>query len=155
MANKVWYSIPEVCEESRYCLKLAGQVDVTRSIEQEDIAEQCAHDYWTKHCGYKRAWPLDVNLFREEEGELLATVKVHMDMSPTFNGNVIRSSANTLTVGKSYQCADGITCRLIVAKTGVAGTKSESIWCIKDNEYAPNGKLKMCEFPHPLDLVVK
>lgn len=92
MTKEVWYSIPEVCNESRYCLKLSGEVDITRPIEQEDIAEQCANDYWTKHQGYECSWPLDVNLFREEEGELLATVNVSMDMSPTFIGRVVKSS---------------------------------------------------------------
>ena len=86
MAREVWYSIPEVCEESRYMLNLAGQVDITRPIEQESIAEQCAKDFWQKHCIWYRSWPLDVNLYASSDGELLAAVSVEMELEPMFIG---------------------------------------------------------------------
>jgi hypothetical protein len=88
-AKEIWYSIPEICDESRYLMRLVGDVDVTRKLEQEDIAEQCANHYWCNHQGYEIRWPQDVNLFAKEDGERLATVNVNMDMSPVFTGKIV------------------------------------------------------------------
>ena len=88
MASVVWYSVPELCEESRYKLSISRTVDITRKIDQEDIAEECAEDYYSRPEGWDCSWPQDIVLFLSERGAALVTVKVHMDMSPTFRGRL-------------------------------------------------------------------
>ena len=88
MASVVWYSVPELCEESRYKLSIARTVDITRKIDQEDVAEECAEDYYSRHSGWEIDWPQDVVLFMSERGSALVTVKVYMEMAPTFRGRL-------------------------------------------------------------------
>lgn len=83
MAKEIWYTVPEECGESFYCLKLTDDVDITRPFEQEELAEHCAEDFWCRH-GYENSWPLDIHLYEKEGGRMLAAARVCMDMQPTF-----------------------------------------------------------------------
>jgi hypothetical protein len=88
MAKVVWYSVPSCCDDERFKLSLSGEIDATRRIEQEDIAEQCAEDFFICHAGNECYWPLEIVLFASEEGKALATVVVHMEMEPQFSGKI-------------------------------------------------------------------
>jgi len=76
------------CEESRYECEIAGNVDATRPVEQEAIAEACAENYFSCHDGSAGSWPQDVSLFLSETGDRIASVHVYLDMSYTFTGRL-------------------------------------------------------------------
>lgn len=88
MAKSCWYSVPEVCDESRYQLQLAYEYDLDRAYEQQDAAELAADDFYNKHSGYECRWPAEIAIFKTENGPEIARFIVQMDMSPTFSGTL-------------------------------------------------------------------
>lgn len=92
MAKTVWYSVPDCCYDERFKLSLAGEVDITRKIEQEDVLERCAEDFYQCHDGWECSWPQEIVLFRSELGEKLASGWVEMEMEPSFSGRIHAST---------------------------------------------------------------
>lgn len=88
MAKVVWYSVPDVCDDERFKLSIAREADVTRPFEQEGILEECAEDFYQCHDGWECSWPLELRLFKSEEGPQLAAAKVEMQMEPRFSGRL-------------------------------------------------------------------
>jgi hypothetical protein len=92
MSKVVWYSVPDVCDDVRFKLSLAGEVDVTRRIEQEDLIEQCAEDFYQCHDGWECSWPKEIVLFASELGDRIAAGWVEMEMEPRFSGRLHSST---------------------------------------------------------------
>jgi hypothetical protein len=68
--------------------------------------------------------------------------------------NATKNDKLQINVGASYLCRDGLTVVRIIFKSGVAGSKSESFWCTKNNEYAVDGRLKkFSDGSHPMDII--
>ena len=80
-----WYSVPEVCEESKYRIELTGDWCLDRPTEQADIAERAAKHYWAFHDGWECSWPIEINLFASEDGPRVARLSVDMDFRPVYS----------------------------------------------------------------------
>ncbi len=49
----------------------------------EDIAAECAEQYWNDHDGWDRKWPITFSIFKD--AILLGYVEVEMEMEPMFS----------------------------------------------------------------------
>lgn len=83
----IYYSVPTHCEESRYELELPDPYCLARPLEQSEIAELCADDYWSSHDGWEASWPLDFALFESEDGPEIARCLVDMEAVPQFHAS--------------------------------------------------------------------
>ena len=83
MSKTIYYSTSDD-HDSRFKLSLASPVDITRPIEQEDIAEEAADDYHDRHDGWESGWPLEIALYASEDGVELARFKVVRDYRTEF-----------------------------------------------------------------------
>lgn len=79
----VWYSTWD--DEYRYSLELdSPHYNLTRPIEQQDVAARCAKDYRDEHDGWESKWPIDFTIYESEDGPALATFTVEQDFEPVF-----------------------------------------------------------------------
>jgi len=92
MTRVVWYSVPDVYDDERFKLSLAREADCNAAIQQEEILEECAEDFYHCHDGWECPWPLEFRLFKSEEGPQLAAAKVEMEMEPRFSGRLHSST---------------------------------------------------------------
>ena len=80
----IWYSSSDCEDPSRYELRLQGPYDVTRPIEQIDIARFAADDFHNAHDGWEARWPRDITLYATEDGPPLASFEVEREHEPHF-----------------------------------------------------------------------
>lgn len=80
----VWYSSSDCEEPSRYELLLRNNYDVTRPLEQIDIAKLAADDFHNAHDGWEAEWPRDITLYATEDGPPLASFEVDRECEPCF-----------------------------------------------------------------------
>jgi len=81
---KVWYRIPEECDESFYDIEIPDPSDLMRPIEQDWIVKECAEHYYQSCDGWESSWPLVISLHITEHGEEIARFDVEMDFDPVF-----------------------------------------------------------------------
>lgn len=80
----IWYSSSDEDGPTRYQLTLRGPYNITRPIEQSDIAQQCADDFHHNHDGWECHWPRDITLYATEDGPPLASFEVDREAVPLF-----------------------------------------------------------------------
>lgn len=81
---KVFYTVPGITDDETIPVDLAGEWCITRPLEQKQIIEECAKDYWHNHDGWEENWPLDIVLHDGMDGNVIAKFTVDMEAEPTF-----------------------------------------------------------------------
>ena len=89
--KKVWYSAEE--SNQRHEVRIPHIYNITRPLEQRDIAELCAADYHAEHDGSESNWPLDFDLYESEDGPLVARLVVERDFEPQFMARHVQPNA--------------------------------------------------------------
>lgn len=86
--NQTIYYAVKRCDNtsiaSPYALEISGHFCITRPVEQEVIAEQCADDFYWNHDGHEHKWPLKIVLFEFLQGQVLNEFIVDIELEPTF-----------------------------------------------------------------------
>ena len=82
---KVHYSV----DDEDYVKELAGNWCIHRPLEQMQIAEKCASDFFFNHGGREIPWPQIITLHDSLAGEVIAKITVELESEPVFNAYVI------------------------------------------------------------------
>lgn len=91
--SMVWYRVIDHCEESYFGIHLPDVYDLTRPIEQTDIAQLCAEDYHSNHSGWESDWPLRFSLHSEVGGPEVAVLSVDREAVPQFYARHVETKA--------------------------------------------------------------
>ena len=81
---KVWYSSSDEEDPVRYSTEVPTPTDITRPIEQRQVAEECADHFHSWRGGLFAQWPRDITLYATEDGPPLASFMVERKMVPEF-----------------------------------------------------------------------
>lgn len=80
---KIYYALPDI-EYSIREMTISGEWCIHRPIEQSQLAEKCAENYFHFHNEYDRKWPQTVALYESKAGPEIARFQVVMETEPVF-----------------------------------------------------------------------
>ncbi len=84
---RIWYSVPDVCEDSKYSMMVGDGWDFTNTTELEMLADKIGADYWYGHDGFEAEWPLEFAVFKEKNGSLVGRLRISAEPTIEFRGN--------------------------------------------------------------------
>lgn len=61
----------------------------SKYYEREDVAEDCAEDYFDNHDGWEAIWPLEITLYNLDETRIIGKFRVELEQRPHFSATKI------------------------------------------------------------------
>ena len=82
---KIWYTVPDHDEESRYSCDVPMWAE-----DRDDQAEECAEHYHDQCDGARDEWPLTFVIHDSEDGPEVARFKVERVLTPMFSAREVK-----------------------------------------------------------------
>ena len=66
---------------------------IHRPLEQRQVIEECAEQYFNEHDGWEAGWPLEFRLHNWKTNEVIARLKVELEFEPAFTANIVNETS--------------------------------------------------------------
>jgi hypothetical protein len=81
--------MPDIAEKLRIELALEDDYSLDRPLEQVDVAEIAADDYFCNQWGWDVVWPQQIVLYATQDGPEIGRLMVDISMEPKFSATIM------------------------------------------------------------------
>lgn len=86
----VYYTVGDIARH----YELTFLVLKDQKLTGQELAQKCALDFYSDHCGHVHVWPLVFRIYDSENGSLRCSANVYVENTTTFRATDIAISEN-------------------------------------------------------------